>query len=61
VNQVAVAIEQLRQADPSVPTEKEVNEGFIGVRRARGIQGRNGLVLLNSAQLERVGFDKGGK
>lgn len=60
VNQVTVQIEQRRQADPSLPTEKEVNEGFVEVRRARGIRGQNGVVLLNSSQLEKVEFTKGG-
>ncbi len=58
VNQVAIAIEQMRRGNPDAPTEKEVNEGFIEVRRSRGIQGRNGMVLLNSNTLQKVGFDK---
>jgi hypothetical protein len=57
VNQVTAQI--LRR--PDAPTEREINEGFLGVRRARGIQGRNGAVLLNSAALERVEFSKGEK
>lgn len=59
VNQVAVAISQM---GPGAPTEKEVNEGFVGVRRARGITGRTGTVVtLNSNALQKVGFTKGGK
>ncbi|MDE2097031.1 MAG: hypothetical protein KGL39_07280 [Patescibacteria group bacterium] len=54
VNLVAVAIDQMRQGNPDAPTEKEVNEGFVGVRRDRGIQGRNGVVLLNSDALQKV-------
>lgn len=53
INQITVAILQ----HPGAPSEKEINDGFIGVRRARGIQGRNGMVLLNSSALQKVGFD----
>ena len=58
INQITGMINQMRQGNPSLPTEKEINEGFIEVRRARGIQGRNGLVMLNSNALQKVGFDK---
>lgn len=58
VNQVVSMINQMRQGNPDAPTEKEINEGFIEVRRARGIQGRNGMVLLDSNALQKVGFDK---
>lgn len=58
VNQVTGMVNQIRQGNSSVPTEKEINEGFIEVRRARGITGRNGQVLLNSNALQRVGFEK---
>lgn len=58
INQVGIMINQMRQGNPGAPTEKEVNEGFIEVRRARGIQGRNGMVLLNSDALQKVGFGK---
>lgn len=58
INQVVSMINQMRQNDPSVPTEKEINEGFVEVRRARGITGRNGVVLLNSNALQKVGFTK---
>lgn len=53
INQVGIMIQQMKG-----PTEKEVNEGFIEVRRARGITGRNGMVLLNSDVLQKVGFTK---
>lgn len=56
VNQVCIAIQQMGGA--AAPTEREVNEGFVEVRRARGITGRNGMVLLNSAGLQKVGFTK---
>lgn len=52
INQVGIMIQQMQG-----PSEKEVNEGFIEIRRARGIHGRNGMVLLNSATLQKVGFD----
>jgi hypothetical protein len=58
INQIVGMINQMRQGNPSIPEEKEINEGFIEVRRARGIQGRNGMVLLNSNALQKVGFDK---
>lgn len=56
INQIAVAVKQIGGA--AAPTEKEINEGFIEIRRARGIQGRNGMVLLNSNALQKVGFTK---
>jgi hypothetical protein len=59
VNQVCATIGQMRQGNPDAPTEKEVNEGFIEVRRARGITGRNGMVLLNANALQKVEFKKG--
>lgn len=59
INQITGQINQMRQGNPSIPDEKEINAGFIEVRRARGITGRNGQVLLNSNALQRVGFEKG--
>lgn len=57
VNQVTVAIGQM---GPGAPTDKEVNEGFVGIRRARGITGKSGTVVtLNSNSLQKVGFTKG--
>ena len=58
VNQVCSMTEQMRRGNPDAPTEKEINEGLIEVRRARGITGRTGQVLLNSNALQKVGFDK---
>jgi hypothetical protein len=57
VNQVTAQILQMGGAD--APTEKEINEGFVGVRRARGITGRNGLIMLDSNKLQKVSFTKG--
>ena len=54
VNQITAEI--LRR--PGAPTEKEINDGFVGVRRARGITGNNGVVLLNSNALQKVSFSK---
>lgn len=59
VNQVGISIAQM---GPGAPSEKEVNEGFVGIRRARGITGKTGtIVTLNSDALQKVGFAKGGK
>lgn len=55
INQVGIMIQQMGGKDG--PTEKEVNEGFIEVRRARGITGRNGMVLINGNALQKVSFD----
>src|SRR6185437_11289467 len=57
INQVAIAIRQM--GGKEAPTEKEINEGFVGIRRARGINGRSDLVVLNSDALQKVGFSKG--
>lgn len=55
LNQIAITIRQL--GGPDAPTEKEVNEGFVGVRRARGITGKGGIVAtLDSNKLVKVGF-----
>lgn len=56
LNHIAVAISQL---GPGAPTEKEVNEGFLGVRQSRGIKGNHGAILLNSSGLQKVEFSKG--
>lgn len=61
INQITAQIELIRRQYKDAPSEKEINEGFVGVRRARGIQGRNGVVLLNSNALQRVEFSKGVK
>lgn len=55
INQVGIAIQQMGGKD--APTEKEINEGFLEIRRARGIQGRAGVVLLNNSALQKVGFE----
>lgn len=55
INQVGIAVQQI--GGPGAPAEKEVNEGFIEIRRARGITGRNGLIMLNTSGLQKVGFD----
>ena len=55
LKQVAVAI---RQAGPDAPSEREVNEGFVGVRQARGLPTRGASVMtLDSSSLQKVGFD----
>ena len=39
------------------PSEREVNEGFVGVRRARGISGKAGVIAtLDTSGLQKVGF-----
>lgn len=58
INQIVGQITQMRANNPGLPTEKEINEGFIEVRRARGIQGRNGVILLDSNKLQKVEFTK---
>lgn len=55
LNQVAIAIKQIGGKD--APSEKEINEGFVGIRRARGITGKGGIVAtLDSSKLQKVGF-----
>lgn len=53
VNQIGITIQQMRG-----PSEKEVNEGFTGVRRARGLSKGGVIATLNSAALQKVGFTK---
>lgn len=54
VNQVGICIQQMKG-----PSEQEVNEGFMGIRKARGIAGRSGTIaMLNSNTLQKVGFTK---
>jgi hypothetical protein len=56
VNQICAGI---RAQGPDAPTDKEVNEGFTGVRQARGLSTRgSGIVTLNSNALQKVGFTK---
>ncbi len=54
VNQVAVAIQQVGGA--AAPTEREVNEGFTGIRKARGISRGGVIATLNRAGLQKGGF-----
>lgn len=57
---VAVRIKQLGGVE--APSEREINEGFVGIRRARGIQGKGGMIAtLDSSGLQKVEFAKGGK
>lgn len=51
LNQVAIQIKQM-----GGPTEKEVNEGFTGVRKARGISRGGVIATLDTSGLQRVGF-----
>lgn len=57
LNQVAILIKQI--GGDAAPAEKEINEGFVGIRRARGITGKGGIIAtLNSSSLQKVGFGK---
>jgi len=54
LNQVAIAIQQM-----GGPPEKEINDGFMSIRQARGIARSNGTIAtLNSNSLQKVGFSK---
>jgi hypothetical protein len=54
LNQVAIAIKQMNG-----PSEQEINEGFMSVRKARGIAGKSGTIAtLDSKGLQKVGFTK---
>lgn len=52
LNQVGVLIRQMNG-----PSEREVNEGFTGVRKARGISRGGVLATLDTSGLQQVGFD----
>lgn len=53
---LAVMIKQM--GGPEAPAEREINEGFQSVRRARGIGGTGGTIMtLDSSALQKVGFD----
>lgn len=52
INQVAIAIQQMKG-----PTEAEVNAGFMDIRRKRGIAKGGVIATLNSAGLQKVGFN----
>lgn len=51
INQIAIVITQMNG-----PSEKEVNEGFLDVRRKRGIAKGGTIVTLDSSGLQKVGF-----
>lgn len=51
VNQVAIMIAQMKG-----PGEREVNEGFTSIRKARGISKGGVIATLNSAALQQVRF-----
>lgn len=54
INQVGIAIQQMHG-----PSEKEVNEGFMGIRTARCIARNTGIIAtLNTDGLQKVGFGK---
>lgn len=53
VNQVGILIGQMKG-----PPEREVNEGFMEIRRKRGIAKGTSIATLNSAGLVKVGFSK---
>jgi hypothetical protein len=55
LNHIAVRIKQL--GGPEAPSEREINEGFVGIRRARGITGKGGVIAtLDSSSLPTVAF-----
>ena len=56
LNQIAIAVKQIGGAN--APTEREINEGFIEIRRARGIRGGGSIMTLDSSGLQKVGFNK---
>jgi hypothetical protein len=51
LNQVAIQIKHMKG-----PPEREVNEGFTGVRKLRGISKGGVLATLDTSKLEKVGF-----
>lgn len=51
LNQIAVQIKHMKG-----PAEREINEGFTGVRKLRGISKGGVVATLDSSKLERVGF-----
>jgi len=51
LNHIGIQIQQLKG-----PTEREVNEGFTGVRKARGISRGGVLATLDTNSLQKVGF-----
>lgn len=58
LNQVAIQIKQIGKEH--APEEKEINNAFVEIRRARGITGTGGqIAVLNSDALQKVEFSKG--
>lgn len=53
LGQIAVTIQQMKG-----PGERECNEGFVGVRKARGISKGGVIATLDSSGLQKVGFGK---
>lgn len=54
---IAVRIKQL--GGDEAPSEREINEGFMGVRQGRGVAGKGGMVMtLDSSSLPKVEFKK---
>lgn len=51
INQIGIMIQQMKG-----PSEREINEGFTGVRKARGISKGGVLATLNTSGLQKVGF-----
>ena len=51
INQIGIQIQHMKG-----PSEKEVNEGFVGVRKARGISSGGIIAKLDTSGLQRVGF-----
>jgi hypothetical protein len=51
LNQVAIQIQKM-----GGPAEREVNEGFVGVRKARGISRGGTLATLDTSGLQKVEF-----
>jgi hypothetical protein len=56
---LGVMIQQI--GGDSAPTEREINEGFVGVRKARGMQSKGSILQIDTSGLQKVGFSKGGK
>ena len=54
LNHLAICIKQV--GGKAAPTEREVNEGFTGVRKARGISRGGVIATLDSSSLQKVGF-----
>lgn len=55
LTQIAVYIQQ--KGGKIAPSEKEINEGFTDVRRARGLSKGGIIATLDTSGLQKVGFD----